>query len=209
LEKIKVLIEKIDSYLETRPTEMEREKHCFHPSSLHRHPKVLKQLYFSGDDAARFEGRVYRIFDNGHFVHSRLQAYLEKTGVLLEAEVSIEDKELEIVGRCDGIIQLGDKEGVLEIKSINTRGFDNLKKPKREHIGQLNVYMHCVKLPYGVLLYENKNDQRLKEFYIRQDSAVLDYLIKKIRYTQFCIREGVEPVEDWELEIEKSIITIE
>ena len=91
-----MLAEMIDAYLETRPADKERAKNCFHPSSLHRHPRELKRMYFSGDDAMRPAGRILRIFDNGHAVHERLQRYLKGIGVLIEGEAHLENKDFEL-----------------------------------------------------------------------------------------------------------------
>ena len=187
-----MLIEIIDEYLVNRPRD-NRRIHCFHPSSLHKSAQYLYRAYFDGDDNQDFDARIYRIFDNGHAVHERLQKYLNDTGVLVEAEVPVENEEYEIVGTCDGIIQIDAKQGVLEIKSINSNGFYSLHEPKPEHQIQLNVYMFCLDIPQGCILYECKDNQELREFYLKQDSNVLNPVLEKTRYVQGCIRHGKEP----------------
>jgi hypothetical protein len=181
----------IDDYLVSRAREP-RAKRCFHPSSLHRSEKDLYRMFFDGDQQ-EFAPRVLRIFDNGHYVHKRLQAYLTEMGFLIQAEVPVSNREYDIKGTCDGIIRIGDKRGVLEIKSINQNQFYALHEPKADHHVQLNVYMFCVKIPRGCLLYECKNDQKLKAFFVKQDRDILDPVLEKIKYVQDCIRRGVEP----------------
>ena len=178
-----MIIEAIDNYLAIRPKGT-RASRCFHPSSLHRSAEDLFRLYFEGDDSEEFEPRVLRIFDNGHAVHERLQSYLGAAGVLLQAEVPIYNAEFEIVGHTDGIVEVGGSKGILEIKSINSQGFYGLFGPKPEHIIQLNAYMFCTGIPRGVLLYECKNDQSLKEFFLKLDHSVLDPVLQKIRTVQ-------------------------
>jgi hypothetical protein len=136
---------------------------------------------------------VLRIFDNGHGVHERLQKYLKDIGVLVEAEVPVVNQEYEICGSADGIIKLRNREGVIEIKSINSNGFYSTYEPKPEHLIQINVYMFCLDIPRGCVLYENKNNQKLKEFYVKLDSEILDPILEKIRYVQLCIQDGKEP----------------
>jgi hypothetical protein len=84
-------------------------------------------------------------------------------------------------------------EGLLEIKSMNARNFYSAYEPKPDHLIQVNVYMFCSGVPRACLLYECKDDQNLKEFFVKQDPAVLNPVLEKIRYVQECLRKGVEP----------------
>jgi hypothetical protein len=186
-----MLIQRIDEYLKTRARDS-RHRECFHPSSLHKSAQDLYRMYLNGD-MQEVPPRVQRIFDNGTAVHSRLQKYLSEIGILKQVEVPVENLEYNIRGHADGIIEISGAEGVLEIKSINQNGFFSLFAPKPEHLVQLNVYMFCLGIPRGVLLYECKNSQELKEFFVKQDEAILKPVLEKIRLVQECLREGREP----------------
>jgi len=186
-----MIIKAIDTYLENRPRD-ERPIRCFHPSSLHRPPRELYWYYLEGD-TQEYNPRILRIFDNGHHVHFRLQGYLEKTGILLEAEVPVECQEYEIRGHTDGIIRINGMEGVLEIKSMNASNLHTSYEPKPEHLIQVNMYMFCTGIPRACLLYECKDNQELKEFFVKQEPSILDPVLEKIRYVQACIRKGTEP----------------
>ncbi len=187
-----MLIASIDKYLQSRPRD-ERAIRCFHPSSLHKSLRELYWHYLNGDNNEKFDSRVLRIFDNGHGVHERLQKYLKDIGVLVEAEVPVQNQEYEICGSADGIIKLRNREGVLEIKSINSNGFYSTYEPKPEHLIQINVYMFCLDIPRGCILYENKDNQELREFYVKLDNQILDPILEKIRYIHRCIQDGKEP----------------
>ena len=63
-------------------------------------------------------------------------------------------------------------------------------RPKAEHLIRVNVYMFCTGLPRSVLLYECKNDQHLREFFVNKDQAVLDPILAKIRTVQGWIKTG-------------------
>jgi hypothetical protein len=186
----KVILKIIDDYLRKRPKD-QRAIRCFHPSSLHKPEEYLLKAYFEGDNGAEASPRVLRIFDNGKATHERLQKYLKEAGVLLQAEVPVINAEYEIRGSADGIVEIGGAKGVLEIKSINSQGFYGLFEPKAEHLMQINVYMFCSGIPRGVLLYENKNDQEIKEFLLKQDSGVLEPVLEKIRRVQKQIEKSV------------------
>jgi len=191
MEKV-MIIQTIDRYLQNQDR-AKRAIGCFHPSSLHKSAKELYRIYFDGDADRSFPPRVLRIFDNGHCVHRRIQKYLAEVGILKQTEVPVENEEYNIVGTCDGIIEIGSKQGVLEIKSMNSTQFYSTYQPKPEHLIQINVYMFCLGIPRGCLLYECKNDQELKEFYLKQDNVILMPILEKIRYVQHCIRKRKEP----------------
>lgn len=69
------------------------------------------------------------IFDNGTGAHERLQDYLTKANVLKIPECPIFCPDLKMTGHADGILQFNRFTfSILEIKTINSDGFRNLKK---------------------------------------------------------------------------------
>jgi hypothetical protein len=194
-QRVKIVTPVIDNYLIIRPRD-ERAVHCFHPSGLHECPRKVYDSYMgvkfhTGMD----DPRLQRVADNGHDVHDRLQRCLKEAGLLIDAEVPVHDEKYQICGHCDGIIRArpGDERcddnlGILEIKSIHERGYRTLYKPKPEHVGQVSLYMYLLGLNWGVLLYENKNDQRHTEFFVRYDRRYVLPLLDKIKYVKKYIK---------------------
>jgi len=190
-----MIVEHIDKYILTRK-EPKRKTHCFHPSSLHKSPKDLYYHYLTGENQ-RFSAQTRRIFDNGHAVHDRLQTYLQKCGILYAKEVPVHNDEYEICGNTDGILLVHNTDVVLEIKSMNSLNFYSLTKgPKTEHVLQINIYMFCLDIPLGCLLYECKDNQVLLEFPLTIDMNVLRPVLTKIKYVQHCIKLKQEPSND-------------
>lgn len=100
-------------------------------------------------DANCVNARTRRIFDNGSYTHVRLQTYLKEQGMLLADEVPVHNEEYNIQGHTDGIIDISLKHdlsecAVLELKSINSNGFTELKTPKEEHVQQGLTYVFCL-----------------------------------------------------------------
>lgn len=112
------------------------------------------------------EPRTRRIFDNGTKTHERLQEYLLDQGILISDEVPCINPKYNIQGHTDGFLNLGKKTtetvlvpkgccraklqvnkytevGILEIKSINSNGFSQLKDAKPEHKQQAMIYLYC------------------------------------------------------------------
>ena len=137
----------------------------------------LRSRYYSRTQASRdtnaIDARTRRIFDNGTKTHERLQQYLEEQGMLLMDEVPVYNATYNIQGHTDGILALGAVEkGVLEIKSINSNGFSNLKTVKEEHRKQGLTYVYCLE----------QRRLELQEIYSSLSDFVKD---KKNRYKKY------------------------
>lgn len=130
-----------------------------------------------GLDKEPIEPRVRRIFDNGHGMHERIQGYLLDMGVLLMDEVPLVNNEYEIQGHTDGIMSITKNPKVveiLEIKSINDRGFTALKEAKKEHRAQAGTYIFCTEEHRKML---QKKYPTFKEFKKSE-------LYRRVRYAQ-------------------------
>lgn len=108
----------------------------------------LRQRYYARTQATRdsnsIDARTRRIFDNGTKTHERLQEYLKEQGMLLMDEIPVHNPDYNIQGHTDGLLALTSVErGILEIKSINSKGFNELKSAKDEHKRQGLIYVFC------------------------------------------------------------------
>lgn len=142
-----LVIKPLEDYLNTLSAkDSDRAINVNAPSSV---GGCLRARYYSRieaeSDGDSIEPRTRRIFDNGTHVHLRLQEYMRECGLLLMDEVPIYNPDYNIQGHTDGILQLpNDELGVLEIKSINSRSFGELKTAKPEHQMQGLVYLYCL-----------------------------------------------------------------
>jgi hypothetical protein len=167
------LVKRIDTYLLTRKNEdnEDRKNETNSPSGA---LGCSRANYYQRIGAPKdpTNPRSQRIFDNGHGVHDRLQTYLEKMGELIMREVPLIHEFDEIQGHTDGLL---DQRGnlvevkVLEIKSINGRGFSSLKAAKEEHIAQASIYLYCVEEQRKALKvdYPTYEEFKASEFYRR------------------------------------------
>lgn len=111
--------------------------------------KCLRQRFYARTQAERdsnaIDARTRRIFDNGTKTHERLQAYLAEQGMLLMDEIPVLNQYYNIQGHTDGLLAISKVEkAILEIKSINSNGFSQLKDAKEEHKQQGLSYVYCV-----------------------------------------------------------------
>lgn len=140
------VIKRLDQYLmQLSVTDNDRALNVNAPSSI---GSCLRARYYSRiqapADVNAIEPRTRRIFDNGSKVHERLQGYLKAEGMLLLDEAPLYNEQYNIQGHTDGILRISPSEvAILEIKSINSRGYNELKKEKPEHRMQGLTYVYC------------------------------------------------------------------
>ena len=143
----------------------------FYPSMLGNECDRYLYLAFRGQlPQQEIASTTQRIFDTGSSLEDRMSKYFEKMGILKGREIVVRCDSPPISGRADFLLVHEEHtEVVLELKSINDKGFKNLySKPKPEHAIQLQIYLQLMDKPYGIVLYENKNDQKLKAFQVKR-----------------------------------------
>jgi hypothetical protein len=184
-----VLIGKLDEHLNARPPD---DRPGWHPSELSRGycPRnlVLVKLGLLRVKV-RNDARMQRIFDNGHYFHYRIQKYVREMGLPLRheklgdpeldyvcEEVKLRNERVDMRGRADNILAIGPHLYVTDYKSANKHMFDALFKPMESNVKQAWLYLGMLTdmLPAdlqtyglrGLIVYESKNDQALKEFVV-------------------------------------------
>jgi rubrerythrin len=79
-------------------------------------------------------------------------------------EPRIQVPELDIVGHCDGIYRLRWRGKLMHaVVDYKTASANSIAAgiPKDEHVTQLNVYGFALRADFGLLVYENKDSNRL------------------------------------------------
>ena len=159
------------------------KKVVFYPSMISNPCDRYVFLSYNGLlPAQAITGNLQRIFDNGNYLEYRINKYFEKLGIVKRREVPLKLETPNISGRLDFIISHPEyQEVILELKSINTRNFDLLKlAPKEEHMIQIQIYLNLAAYDHGIVLYENKNDQKLKAFKVDKDPKMWDNILERL-----------------------------
>jgi hypothetical protein len=174
------LLKSIDNVLGRKNSPPTKGK--FYPS-LFGNPcdKYLYLAYNGLLDWDTIQPRVQRIFDHGGTFEGRMKKYLEKANLYIDDEVTVKYEDPPISGRIDFIItHEKHEEALLELKTIKNEDFKELKEtPKHEHLIQLQIYLNITDRNYGVVLYENKNDQNLKAFKVDRDKKVWEDVLNR------------------------------
>jgi CRISPR/Cas system-associated exonuclease Cas4 (RecB family) len=191
--------EKIDNFYLSQTRDRERTKFWISEAG-----KCARQIYFYFKKYPKKEkdARVLRIMDHGDYTHMRIMSVLFALGLVKAAEIDIPSQEI-VTGRADAIVNIEGKPNVVEIKSISSYGFQYLEKPRREHLCQIQLYMHYFKIEQGILIYENKDNQDLKEFIVNYDEKIAKSLLEEFEILKHMIENNIIPqiplgLEDWE-----------
>ena len=156
----------------------------FYPS-LFGNPcdRYLYMAYNGLLDWDEIDARIKRIFDHGGTFEERMKKYLKKADIYIDDEISVKLDSPPISGRIDFLIEHGKHgETPLELKTIKDEDFKQLKEsPKHEHLTQLQIYLNLRGYKYGVVVYENKNDQKLKAFKVNVDKDMWETILDRCK----------------------------
>lgn len=94
--------------------------------------------------------------------------------------------EYNFEGHCDALVDVRDTPAakgslldlfIVDMKTMNSEMFSDLTEAKYEHVVQVHIYMWVLDVHAAVVLYENKDNQAIKEMFVPRD----DSLIEKIK----------------------------
>jgi hypothetical protein len=118
-------------------------------------------------------------------------------------ELEFRNEEYRITGHCDGVLVWPDSDPeILEIKTINTRGFDFVDpimggKPKVEHVAQAQAYMWLSGLTKARILYIKKDlsvgpRKVMCEHLIERDESIIDGIKSMLKECASVVDNGVD-----------------
>ena len=168
----------------------------FHPSSAGKCPRLI-QFSMQGIFYDKIEPRVQRIFDVGHDMHARYKRYFEgaKRFIQDEVPIRIEIDGIVIIGRADLTVKnLYDEVRLLELKTINLRRYNELLTSGtciEDHFIQWNIYSKGLGISEGEIIYENKDDQRLKIFSAKYNDEKFWQIVNVFKMINNCNIKGL------------------
>jgi CRISPR/Cas system-associated exonuclease Cas4 (RecB family) len=166
-----VIIEKInDGYLVGKEPKVVKKK-TFAPSTLVYGHGICPRYWYLAFDGTMFEETItskqVANMESGSKSHERIQAAIEKTGVVKQKEEKISHNNPPIFGVLDLLVEINENDVIVEIKTVDDIGFDRIRqygKPRSYHVLQLLIYMKILDLGTGAVLYENKNTHEMMVF---------------------------------------------
>jgi len=106
-------------------------------------------------------------------------------------ELRFEITELNLSGKCDGIIYINDVRCGIELKSMREDYWKILVGPTENNLVQGCTYILGLNLEYMIYQYENKNDQKIKEFVLKRDDEEITKIRTKCRRILSAVENGI------------------
>jgi len=156
--------------------------------------KCSRSVFFKLKNAPRepMDARLMRIFERGENIHRSIFNILYRLRLGVVTEIPIPSQEI-ISGRADAILCIGNENYVLDIKSINSMIFRKMLEPKEENIYQIQLYLHYFNIKKGILLYIDKDQQEMKEFFVDYDEALCKGLLDKFYVLKDQVEKNIVP----------------
>ncbi|MCX6721287.1 MAG: Dna2/Cas4 domain-containing protein [Candidatus Staskawiczbacteria bacterium] len=156
--------------------------------------KCPRAVFFKFKNAPKepTDPRIMRIFEHGENIHRNIFNILYRLRMGVVTEVPIPSQEI-ISGRADAILCVNNENYVLDIKSMNSMIFRNLSTPKEENVYQIQLYLHFFNIKKGILLYIDKDQQNMKEFFVDYDETVCKSLLDKFYALKDQVEKGEVP----------------
>ena len=157
------------------------------PSSLGGCMRMAAFRYVGMQGRVKKDPQRELIFDEGNWHHAKWQYRMQDAELVLGSdtiqvlgcEENITIPELYISGYYDNWLRLQLENGrkrnfVIDYKSINDNGYGWVSRsdePIPEHVKQLTTYGKGLGAKWGIILYDNKNNQDFKVFVIKFENA--------------------------------------
>lgn len=108
--------------------------------------------------------------DEDAMLGGHVDAILDLTGKKINGTVIPKDAPVE------------DSHIVVDFKSIRSYGFSKLVGPSPSHMCQMQIYLYLSGLKCGKFLYENKDNQRFRQFLVKRDD---DFIKARVAEAKF------------------------
>lgn len=166
----------------------------YYPSEI---GSCLRKVWFSYKIPKDIDEDTTKIFHMGNMLHDFIADVLrseKNPGVrLLESEkpFTIDTGDFVVSGRVDDIVlvELSGEKFLVEVKS--TRMLPT--GASGHHRKQLQLYMHALKIPKGIILYVEKHSLKTREFLLDYDPSEIEGIMKRFSTLHECLKKDVCP----------------
>ena len=184
----------IDSHLrrELKPRKIGK----YYPSEI---GNCLRKVWFTYKKPKEIDKEKLKIFQVGLMLHDFIADVLrsEKTPEvrLIQSEVPFRLKfpEFEISGRVDDvlIVERNGKKLLVEVKS--TKLLSMVEEPSPSHLMQIQLYMHALRIPDGLILYVEKPSLKTRQYEVKYDPEHVKRIFERFRKLHSFLGKGEIP----------------
>jgi hypothetical protein len=159
--------------------EQSNESRVLRLSGSGKCPRQTAYGMFYPDEKEELSARALNVFIHGDLLHEKERNLIKQVTYLTDVEKRVEldcGEGLVVGGHIDGKIYIDNKPMILDIKSINTRGFKEAVEgsPRSDYIAQVNAYMAAEGVGQAVLWMYNKDTSHRAALIMERDDAVVE-----------------------------------
>jgi hypothetical protein len=144
----------------------------YYPSEI---GSCLRKVWYSYAEPKPTHMDLIKVFEVGNILHHFIAQVMssEKNPhiqlVSSELPFKLQVRDFTVSGRIDDLLLIKDsgKTFLVEVKS--TASLDYTTEPSSQHMMQLQLYMHALKMFDGFVLYVEKNTLKCKAFDVKYD----------------------------------------
>ncbi|MCD6590632.1 MAG: PD-(D/E)XK nuclease family protein [Candidatus Aenigmarchaeota archaeon] len=160
----------------------EKKVGVYYPSEI---GSCIRKVWFTYKKPKEPDKDKIKIFQVGLMLHDFIADVLrsEKTQQvrLVDSEVPFRLvlPNFTISGRVDDImiVEANGKKILVEVKS--TKSLKMINEPQDAHVKQLQMYMHALKIPNGMIVYIEKSSLKTIEFEVEYDKEQVKDIMKR------------------------------
>ena len=195
-----------------------RDTDYLHPSEICKRDwcprSSMYTIYKTTPDKVKdFSFQTLNIFKTGHDIHDKWQDWLQQIGILEERELPLFSEEYHIKGNADGLVNDFLGKAILEIKSVGLgtvrfedyklyNMYDNkeithdevwkrIRQPFTTHLKQVMLYMFVTGVHKGIVLYEWKANQAVKEFEVSYQEVLIESILKSCLLVKESLKNNI------------------
>ncbi|NIQ17870.1 MAG: Dna2/Cas4 domain-containing protein [Candidatus Aenigmarchaeota archaeon] len=194
----------INSHLnrEFKPKQIGR----YYPSEI---GNCLRKVWFTYKHPKELDKEKLKVFQVGLMLHDFISEVLrsEKTPDvrLIQSEVPfrLNFPEFQVSGRVDDvlIVERDNKKLLVEVKS--TKLLSMVKKPSLPHVMQIQLYMHALRIPDGMILYVEKPSLKTIQYEIKYDPELVKQILERFQNLHSSLKS--ESIPDPEAKLKKEM----
>ncbi len=144
-----------------------------------------------------------KVFELGNLLHEFiLQVFKNEKNAnsikFLESELPFKlvQKDFLVSGRLDDVVvaKEDDKKMIIEVKTV--RDVRSTRKPNKNHIMQLQFYMHATGIHNGVILYIDRTNMKTKAFEVTYNESHSLDILKRFSSLHELLVKDVLPIDE-------------
>ena len=172
----------------------------YYPSEI---GNCIRKVWYSYKYPMEIEPDRLKVFEIGNILHEFIiQVFKNEKNinsikfVSSELPFKLQQKDFVVSGRLDDIVvaKEDDKMTIIEVKTV--RDMRSTKNPNKNHVMQLQFYMHATGIKDGIILYVDKTNLKTKAFEIPYDEKHSLDILKRFSILHELLKKDVLPIDE-------------